>query len=212
MNETYFRDRLDRYVVLNNAGNLVTYMGEIFNQLASIYDSMDASGVFHHPSRNNRFSLPHFQKEFQIENLDSDSVFIVPSLQLGKHNIFQDSTLLEQLLTEQESLIQKDSRVLFCTSYFNPKSSLLGQILRSRAEWNILTSGPLANSFHGAKGVIGMVPLIYQQKLQSFAEHSRKRNANVKCFEFIRSGLTFHAKGTEIVCYLAFLYCFRLHL
>ncbi len=150
-------------------------------------------GTFKHPEPMNSFSLPLFKND--IANLSSDSVYIFPSFQLAKHSVFQDSLLQSELLTSQVPLLKEGSEILFCTSYFNPEGSLLERMFNSKATWKVLTSGPLANSFYGAKGAIGMVPGLYQQRLHQFAEEAQERQSNVQSYEYVRSGYTFHAKG-----------------
>lgn len=198
LNETYFRDRVDRYIILDNAKDLVNYLGQVFARLTGVYEPLNNENrSFQQSNAQQPFmSLPQSRDDsFVSNNLDNDSVYIVPAMQLAKHDIFQDSTLLEQLLQSQEPFLKEDSQVLFCTSYFNPRHSFIEQILKSNAAWNILTAAPQANSFYGAKGAIGMVPHLYQRRLHLFAKEVQNRKANVNCFEFIRPGLTFHAKG-----------------
>lgn len=196
LNETYYTDRLDRYMVLEKCQQLNNYLFGVFQNLSNVYYRLSADGSFKTTSQNQAVLSDLASGSGFAETIDEKFVYVIPSLQLGKHQIMQDHSLFNSLFKALESLADLGSKVSLCTSYFNPDKSLIDIILKSKLSWDILTSGPSASSFYKAKGAIGMIPFMYQRRLDLFRRQSEcRQDNNVRCFEFCRSGFTFHAKG-----------------
>lgn len=61
--------------------------------------------------------------------------------------------------------------------------------------FQVITAAPRANGFFGASGVMGLVPVMYNEYLQDFLKRMQSSCSRGEICEFERSGWTFHAKG-----------------
>lgn len=203
MNQTYFENRVDRYIQFNNASELTEYLKSLTESLSGLYFRITESGVIPPSSANLVNNIPKtFPSQIQCE--DPDYVYIYPTLQVPAHNIKQD-TLFSRIIYSLLPLIQEvNSRIILCTSYFNLTKWMKKNILATKSKWCILTSSPESNSFFNSEGFSSRIPFFYRYNLHSFVEQSRTTaNSNVQAFEFFTENQTFHAKGNFLIPLLA---------
>ena len=192
MNQTYFENRADRYILFKNASELTEYLKSLTESLGEMYFRITESGVI--PPSSASLSLPK-KLTSKIQCEDPDYVYIYPSLQMSAHNIKQD-TLLFRIIYSFLPLIQEvNSRIILCTSYFNVTKWMKKFILATRSKWFILTSSPESNSFFNSEGFSSRIPFLYRYNLHSFVKQSKATGNNIHAFEFFTENQTFHAKG-----------------
>jgi len=84
------------------------------------------------------------------------------------------------------------------TGYFNiPEIYTNTMFQKSLANFKILFSHPMANSFQQAKGPAGFIPTAYSYLTNTFFGEIEKLKLHerISCFEYQRTGWTFHSKG-----------------
>lgn len=199
MNQTYFENRIDRYILFKNAIELTGYLKSLTESLGELYFRMTESSIIPPSSANINFpkKLP---SKMQCD--DSEYVYIYPSLQLSAFNLKQD-TIFSRIFFSFLPLIQEvNSRIILCTSYFNATKWMKEIILATRSKWFILTSAPESNSFFNSGGFSSRIPFLYRYNLHSFLKQSKATSNNIQAFEFFTGNQTFHAKGNLLISLL----------
>lgn len=125
--------------------------------------------------------------------LDADTL-VYPLIEFPPFEIHQDSHTTNLLMSNAEP----GSSMHLATGYFNIPDIYTETIFhKSLANFNILFSHPMANSFQKAKGPAGFIPNAYSFLTNSFYSKIKtlKLHERITCFEYQRSGWTFHSKG-----------------
>ena len=117
---------------------------------------------------------------------------VFPLLQMGPYGIRRDFTLTRALFAGLGS----GWHVHLASGYFNLVEEYVNALLSSSSYWDILTASPRANSFFGARGVIGRIPKAYTYIETEFLWRlKRATREHVRLLEYFREGWTFHVKG-----------------
>ena len=146
-------------------------------------------------------------KSIQSDRLDT---WVVPSIQLYCAGLDDDHRWTLAFL---DAVIEHvwSPRLSIATGYFNcppdycdrllrlglPRASTESEDLPSKSSgfFQVITAAPRANGFFGARGVMGLVPVMYNEYLQDFLKRMQSSRSRGEICEFERPGWTFHAKG-----------------
>ena len=193
MNQSYFENRIDRYILFKNSATLSEYLIDLTDNLYQIYEEYGGNEISN-INRNSKFIYsPRKLTNFDLE--DPNYVYIYPCLQMGKHGIDQDMKVSKVIFSNLPSIMENSSTSIICTSYLNLTSWFRNALLKARGDWKILTSSPEANSFYNSKGFSSYVPKLYQYNLHSLFRDAKERSNNIQAYEFTGKDKTFHAKG-----------------
>lgn len=124
---------------------------------------------------------------------DADTL-VYPLVEFPPFEIHQDSQATKLLISNAEP----GSTIDMATGYFNIPDIYTNTIFqKSLANFNVLFSHPMANSFQKAKGPAGFIPAAYSYLTNSFYNQIETLNLHkrISCFEYQRTGWTFHSKG-----------------
>lgn len=119
---------------------------------------------------------------------------VYPLIEFPPFGIHQDSQTTNLLMSNAEA----GSTIHLATGYFNLPDIYMNTIFqKSLAKFNILFSHPMANSFQQAKGPAGFIPTAYSYLTNCFYNkiQTLKLQDRITCFEYQRTGWTFHSKG-----------------
>lgn len=119
---------------------------------------------------------------------------VYPLIEFPPFNIHMDSQTTNLLMCNTKP----GSTMDLATGYFNIPDVYTKTIFqKSLANFNILFSHPMANSFLQAKGPAGFIPTAYSFLTNSFYSQIKtlKLHERISCFEYQRTGWTFHSKG-----------------
>lgn len=95
-------------------------------------------------------------------------------------------------------IAEPGSTMHMATGYFNIPDVYTQTIFhKSAANFKLLFSHPMANSFQQAKGAAGFIPTAYSFLTNSFYNQIQtlQLNKRITCYEYQRTGWTFHSKG-----------------
>lgn len=168
-----------------------TYASEARKQLIDYYNRHIKNPTF---QNGNTFGFP---KEYLIIHcyyfLDTDTV-VYPLIEFPPFEIHHDSQTTNLLMSNAEP----GSTMHMATGYFNIPDVYVKTIFeKSLANFNILFSHPMANSFNQAKGPAGFIPTAYSYLTNNFYSliKTLKHHDRITCFKYQRTGWTFHSKG-----------------
>lgn len=123
-----------------------------------------------------------------------DCGFIVPTIQMGKYGIADDSIHFDTVLSDTSL----QNTIDIVTPYFNVNDDLLEHIMINNFKWKLLTASPLANGFLGSKGLSGYIPTCYLYTEKKFLNQIDMMKKDVELYEWKKENNTFHAKGLWI--------------
>ena len=194
MNQSYFENRVDRYVLFKKSTSLSEYLIRLTENLKHLYFELGKT----HSNQAKRSSpelIDSDPKSSEFDLNDPKYVYIYPCIQMGKHGIDQDLKFAQKIFAKLPSFMDMNSMPIICTSYLNFTNWFREMILKSKINWKILTSSPESNSFYNSKGLSAYVPKLYQYNLHSLFHDSSKHGNNVQAYEYDSKDSTFHAKG-----------------
>lgn len=194
LNETYFENRIDRYILFKNSTSLSEYLICLTENLKQLYFDFDEKeSRVATKSCSMKLYTPQKLADFDLN--DKDYIYIYPCVQMGKHGIDQDLNFAQTIFSKLPSFMEKTSTSILCTSYLNLTEWFRKILLKSKTDWKILTSSPESNSFYNSNGFSSYIPKFYQYNLHSFFRDSKRMHDNVQAYEFNSKDKTFHAKG-----------------
>jgi len=215
LSDTYFTNRQDRYVVIENCPKLIDFFVSIFDAVSSCSVKLIADGSLNIYPTLEEFpfhgDVDAFCTNFKtkvdaalsgLEMLDTDNLklenantIVYPFLQMGPFKIKQEEEFVDKLLKHQKD----DIRVCFSTGYFNFHDTYADTMLsKSKFPISILLASPQANGFYGANGFSGSVPALYVYLSMLFYRKIQAIGKSIKLFEYTKPNWTFHAKGMWI--------------
>ncbi|XP_077594640.1 CDP-diacylglycerol--glycerol-3-phosphate 3-phosphatidyltransferase, mitochondrial isoform X1 [Stigmatopora nigra] len=213
LSESYFSNRQDRYVLLEDCGQLADFFSELVDavgdvslQLASD-DSVAMRDGMVHPYQGNRqdFSTAASKRIMAVmdaarlnQRLSQPShqeldTWVFPLVQMKPLGIQVDQQVTQRLLQEADP----DSTVYLTSGYFNLTRAYMRLVLGTGANYHILTASPQVNGFFGAKGLAGAIPDAYTHIARQFYRRVRQlgQQGRIRLREYHRPQWTFHAKG-----------------
>ena len=136
---------------------------------------------------------PHGFENTFFHSTDNYDTLVYPSIQFGFVGVRQDEYLTDKLL---ETFTQ-GSYVCFTSGYFNITEAYSSKILKSFADFDIVTASPNANGFLKASGFAGKIPAVYSYLTKQFYDEvwSSGKAGNIRIWEYLRPNWTYHAKG-----------------
>ncbi|XP_047233745.1 CDP-diacylglycerol--glycerol-3-phosphate 3-phosphatidyltransferase, mitochondrial isoform X2 [Girardinichthys multiradiatus] len=221
LSDSYFTNRQDRYVLLENCGevadffsNLAEAVGDISLQLQPDNSVTMLEGMVH-PYKGNRQEFSAVARKRIMEVVSSararrqllqqhskgeegmsegeEDTWVFPLVQMKPLGIQVDEQVTQRLLTDAGP----DSTVYLTSGYFNLTRAYMRLVLGTGASYRILTASPEVNGFFGAKGVAGAIPAAYIHIARQFYNQVCQlgQQERVHLHEYHRPQWTFHAKG-----------------
>ncbi|KAI6228817.1 CDP-diacylglycerol--glycerol-3-phosphate 3-phosphatidyltransferase [Aphelenchoides fujianensis] len=210
LSDTYFTNRQDRYVVIENCPQLARFFAAIYECVAACSYRLLTDGTTEEhavKSDDRRFRsemnerinavLANFAEEARKQKLQraEAETMIFPFLQMKPFGIRQEEEVMERLLKQPP----EDVDVTIATGYFNFDPKYADLVLRSPASsQSVLLAAPEANGFYGASGISGAIPSLYVYLSLLFHRQVREFRRSIDLFEFHRPGWSFHGKGIWI--------------
>ena len=216
MSEDYFVDRQDRYMVIKNCKELCNFYECLFDSISEFSFKLDSKEKFvfnHHNSQNHpylgnyrlfsrnlsRSILDTFhkynnyiknpireeeEKLIDIESMSKNKALIIPLVQYGDFNVKMDEIFTNSLILKAPS----NSEIALAVGYFNLTNNYKKSILKSRADFRVITASPMANGFFGSKGFTKNIPDIYRYLELRFLNliERRQENHRIQFFEYFR--------------------------
>ncbi|KAI6199767.1 CDP-diacylglycerol--glycerol-3-phosphate 3-phosphatidyltransferase [Aphelenchoides besseyi] len=210
LSDTYFTNRQDRYVVIEDCPRLIEFFIAIYDCIASCSYKLVTNGDYKMNSTAQeeliKTDVRKFRREMNskinavIGDLSTDSqqnaeTMIFPFLQMKPFGIDQEERVMERLLKNSKD----DWNLTFATGYFNFDDKYSDLIIRqSQFPSSIILAAPDANGFFGARGISGGIPSLYVYISLLFYRKVQELFKPITMYEWSRSGWSFHAKGIWI--------------
>ncbi|XP_061665643.1 CDP-diacylglycerol--glycerol-3-phosphate 3-phosphatidyltransferase, mitochondrial [Syngnathoides biaculeatus] len=220
LSDSYFTNRQDRYVLLEDCGELADFFSELVEAVGDVSlqlgpdDSVAMRDGMVHPYKGDRqdFSAAASKRIMEVvdvararqqlllgrhhqnsEEEEEEDTWVFPLVQMKPLGIQVDEQVTQRLLRDAD----QDSTVYLTSGYFNLTRAYMRLVLRAGAGYRILTASPEVNGFFGAKGVAGAIPDAYTHIAGQFYEHVRRlgQQGRIRLHEYHRPEWTFHAKG-----------------
>ena len=206
LSDIYFEKRQDRYLIVESK-ELADHLHSLTKAVASLSHKLEKNGSLSfdkkipHPDKYlNEFSecLRTSLEPFSQPNLvpstttEDNCVLIYPSIQIGSSGVFQDSSLITELL----ELSGKDEHLQLASGYFNLPRRYIALLRDSPSSVSIVAASSRASGFHQGAGLSGLVPSLYESILSDFCVSvSSNTSHRVKVMEYDREAWSFHQKG-----------------
>uniref|UniRef100_A0A1I7RRT6 CDP-diacylglycerol--glycerol-3-phosphate 3-phosphatidyltransferase n=1 Tax=Bursaphelenchus xylophilus TaxID=6326 RepID=A0A1I7RRT6_BURXY len=177
LSETYFTNRQDRYVVIENSPKLVDFFVALFDAVSSCSFQLSAEGKLEpkcncHPFKGD---INEYRERF-----------------LSKTN--EVLTVLKKKKRQDE-----DIEVTLASGYLNLYDEYQDLILRnSNFPVDIVFASPEANGFYQAEGFSGYIPALYVYISDLLNKKINALGKKIRLLEYQRPGWSFHAKGIWI--------------
>ena len=216
LNKSYFDNRQDRYLKLNQSNQLCQFFVDIIETVAKQSFKVEPSrsqpiflGKYHpYEGDNTRYrhdvekDLSSLMNNYRTnhpkpQSLSDDQVLIVPLIQMGVFNLNYDRDFNVYLYSH----LPNNSKLLLATSYFNMTHEYEKELIdrkRSDTMISLLTASPQANGFYGSRGISQYVPDGYTANEREFVENAERKwstNGQIQMLEYSRPQWTYHAKG-----------------
>ncbi len=133
-------------------------------------------------------------EQFKEQQQERNDTWIFPVIQMGQLKVRHDENVTRSVI-EHASVT---GRLSLGSAYFNLTKQYMQSVLHSPCQnINIITAAPISNGFFTAKGMSGYIPKAYDYMEQQFFHRVQRqgRQDEIKIFEYLRKGWTFHAKG-----------------
>ncbi|XP_068160803.1 CDP-diacylglycerol--glycerol-3-phosphate 3-phosphatidyltransferase, mitochondrial [Antennarius striatus] len=221
LSDSYFTNRQDRYVLLEDCGELADFFTDLVEAVGDISlqlqpdDSVALQEGSVHPYKGDRQEFSAMARRRIAEVMDAalvrqqllsqsdteeegmseeeEDTWVFPLVQMKPLGIQVDEQVTQRLLTDAGP----DSTVFLTSGYFNLTQAYMRLVLGSGAGYRILTASPEVNGFFGAKGIAGAIPAAYIQIAKQFYSQVCQlgQQERVHLHEYHRARWTFHAKG-----------------
>lgn len=216
LNKSYFDNRQDRYLKINNSPNLCQFFIDTIETVAQhsfqVKPAIDEPMFMgaHHPFEgdNSKYRVDAEQslsllfstyrtKYPRPSSLSDDDVLVVPLIQMGMFNINYDRDFNIYLYSN----LPENSSLYLATSYFNMTSEYEREIIDNKRDDTticLLTASPEANGFYDSRGISRYIPAGYTENEKAFVEKAEKKcsdSEQIQMFEYYRPQWTYHAKG-----------------
>ncbi|XP_053562201.1 CDP-diacylglycerol--glycerol-3-phosphate 3-phosphatidyltransferase, mitochondrial isoform X2 [Bombina bombina] len=223
LSDSYFTNRQDRYVLLQNCPELANFFSELVEAVGDVSlqlqqdNTVQQKNGMEHPYLGNKAVYCDAarkrimgvidsarRKQYEQHNADfqnrtpteyamTPDTWVYPLVQMNPFGIQIDELVTETLLTDAE----RGDQMYLTTGYFNLTQGYMDLLLGTRASYNILLASPEVNGFFGARGVAGAIPSAYVHIERQFYHEVQRQHQQhrVKLQEYNRNQWTFHAKG-----------------
>eukprot|EP01138_Halocafeteria_seosinensis_P012751 gb/GECG01013027.1/.p1 GENE.gb/GECG01013027.1/~~gb/GECG01013027.1/.p1 ORF type:complete len:536 (+),score=58.74 gb/GECG01013027.1/:1-1608(+) len=212
LSRDYFSNRQDRYVVVQNAKELiddVRQISSVIEEYSIPVTSTNPPDIFSRPNSSESlwsrleqtFLKLGDRGDFSV-SASGENVIASVLVQFGQvgFNLDIDATRRILHVATEASKAGAQPTLHLATGYFNlhPKyEDLLIELASSGAYVNILTAAPEANGFHTATGLASSIPQAYTEYERDFLTRvdARGLNDRIALYEYKKPQWTFHAKG-----------------
>ncbi|VDK71556.1 unnamed protein product [Litomosoides sigmodontis] len=211
LSEIYFTNRRDRYILVENSPQLADFVNSLIEAVGSCSFVLNMQGTTSpaekcdvHPFKGSfeayksmlhcrvMSTLNVLSKESGSRNSFASITRIYPLLQMGIISINQELEFLKNLLSLQNHRLS----LTMSSGYFNFTDCYIDLVAKQNSfEMDIVYASPQANGFYQASGLFGFIPLMYVYISHLFY---KMIGPNVRLFEYIRPGWSYHAKGLWI--------------
>ena len=217
LSKDYFINRQDRYIRIQH-GELSEYFVGLVQMVAEFSYSKNGHSALKQPhffDTISRFEYRQYCKlkisnfmshwldrtsKLRDELLDNPEMthhtLIFPAVQLPCFDSVQDEVCMRNLLNQ--SLPGCDMHI--ASAYLNLPRVYKDALLINPAQINLISGSEKTNGFFASKGVSRFLPTTYSTLLLRFMKEIRDahRISEIKVYEYIKDGFTWHTKGIWI--------------
>eukprot|EP01065_Artemidia_motanka_P030028 TRINITY_DN3604_c3_g3_i1.p1 TRINITY_DN3604_c3_g3~~TRINITY_DN3604_c3_g3_i1.p1 ORF type:complete len:541 (+),score=158.97 TRINITY_DN3604_c3_g3_i1:894-2516(+) len=222
LNDDYFTDRQDRYMVFYKAPALAAWTRSLISTLAELsfdaavgasaddlplvpkWPSEQPHPVWSGPSprMTHEFADTACKRVEELLRAEGDPLgkeaeeadtFVWPLVQMAPLGLEHDASVLPLVI---ESLPSSDHTATICSAYPNFTPSLTRAFRDSPLHFNLVAPKEEASGFYGAGGAKEWVPRVYTSLLRRFISRTAGR---VTLWGWRRKGWTFHGKGIWVL-------------
>ncbi|VDK46764.1 unnamed protein product [Anisakis simplex] len=206
LSESYFTNRQDRYILIENVPELAQFWVGIIDAVCSCSFKLQPDGgidtsercaihpfkgalkEYENQLRARLFEVLKCEGKKNVNKIESDTR-IYPLIQMGMFRVNQEYDFLKELFASQDT----SSKIILTSGYFN----LIGDYehlitKRGKYSMDVIYASPQANGFYKGSGLSGYIPSLYVLVSETFFGIKRQQ---VELFEYERDGWTYHAKG-----------------
>uniref|UniRef100_A0A158R4G8 CDP-diacylglycerol--glycerol-3-phosphate 3-phosphatidyltransferase n=1 Tax=Syphacia muris TaxID=451379 RepID=A0A158R4G8_9BILA len=209
LSETYFTNRQDRYIRIDNCKELADFLDKLVKIVQSFSFRLkpDGSLVLHekcevHPSDGSAveyWEIAHSRLFNHIKSLPvnentfgPDTTRIFPLIQMGIFGIDQEHKFLTDLFGSKNTTL----KITVASGYLNFVDEYISLISKvGTFSMDVIFASPQANGFHEGSGLSRYIPAMYVNLSKHFFNTVR---SNVRLFEYSRPLWSFHGKGLWI--------------
>ncbi|KAG0151993.1 hypothetical protein CROQUDRAFT_71298 [Cronartium quercuum f. sp. fusiforme G11] len=232
LSRDYFTNRMDRYIKVCNHAALADYYYELCTttaRLSYLLDSRSTSSRLSISwSDHNLIQAPDHSKSASLEfkaaghrmyqalttkwqahtvmsqetRSDEHDTYILPVIQMGPFDIYQETQLVVPRLihlgsTLASSYQKSDTRLDWTSGYFSLLREYKRSLLQSNLNVQMIAASPEANGFFQSKGVSRYIPPAYTYLEMLFYNDivSAGKQDQIEIREWRQPGWTYHAKG-----------------
>ncbi|KAL0228217.1 hypothetical protein RCL1_004360 [Eukaryota sp. TZLM3-RCL] len=145
--------------------------------------------------KNLKKTLFNLITSFSVDSSDQFDTAVYPTLQAGFSGVGHESFIVERTL-KTISQSSEPSHLTVTTPYLNFPNSLIRRISNvarnSCVSLTLIAASPKANSFYGAKGILGKAPLAYVEIMRGLL---RRVVGKVEVYLYNRPNWRYHGKA-----------------
>lgn len=206
LSKIYFEKRQDRYVIVRSK-ELADHLHNLAESVFSMSHSVNEKGLLSypknvpHPEFNAREFREHFRQSIDLfcqpdalfPKISDDQALIYPALQMGSAGIFQDSSIVHEMI----ELCSHEENIHLASGYLNIPIRFVEALKESMAKVTVIKASANASGFHKGKGLSGLVPSFYEGLMEEFTS-SIENHDKISIQEYDREGWSYHQKGLWI--------------
>ncbi|CAD5224458.1 unnamed protein product [Bursaphelenchus okinawaensis] len=207
LSDTYFTNRQDRYVVIENSPELVDFFVTLFEAVSSCSFQLKSDGSLEpkcdvHPFKGK----PDDYKDLFLSKTndalsklgkfqETTETLVYPVVQMGSFKIREEERLMKNIFRKQD--VEMD--ITLATGYLNLYDQYSDLMLNeSNCPIDIVFASPEANGFHKAKGISGYIPALYVYISELLLRKINQLGRKIRLLEYQKPGWSFHGKGMWI--------------
>lgn len=186
LGESYFSNRQDRYLVLENSPDLANYYEHVYKICRRIakptLEPLPFSKLSVFETQNNEYRAANTNESVSIECLTS--------------NLISNSERVSRKIADVK--LDDPCAITFMTPYLNVDDHLFHE-LRKQSDVTIISAGLSSNGFKSGNFLYRLIPKVYEQ-LKFILSESLNGIHKFSLLEYNRENWTFHGKGITIRC------------
>jgi CDP-diacylglycerol--glycerol-3-phosphate 3-phosphatidyltransferase len=211
LSNDYFTNRQDRYILIQDCKELADFFESLVDSISkfsfkatandkityenNVHPFLDKFDVYRRELGNDiKNVINSYYENYNLKTYKNDSncAYVFPLVQLNYCNIKTDQAVTNKFF----KLASENCEICFTTGYFNLTNEYVRSIIKeNKGKFKVLVSSPESNGFFKAKGLSGVIPLIYSCYEEDFFKYSQLLYRDIKFFEYKRENWSYHAKG-----------------
>eukprot|EP00127_Corallochytrium_limacisporum_P003220 Clim_evm69s147 gene=Clim_evmTU69s147 len=214
LSRSYFEDRTDRYIYLENCKPLADYLSDVVNLLADISVplppkgtkgvpecTLEASKMYSILSESlhklkSEHHMPHTTDAAKLTAKEDALTLVAPAFHFGPSLLKSEVNMFAHFLANMDDT----DLAHISTGYFNPTFEHIDMWMTSAEnhQVDLLCAAPEANGFFGDKSIAGRIPQYYsylERGMFDAIQANPHSAANMQMYEWLKPAWTFHAKG-----------------